>query len=127
MPGAGYDYMENFEALTVSDRRVIEVTFGGTGPPAALPAALRSADACAAALAAGCPAAVNRPILSEVGQTKHRGSIYAWNTAVESALASCIAASSASAFPAAEARRPGGGGEGGGEGGEETIETISPL
>ena len=31
-PGLGYEYFENFEALTVSDRRVIEVTFSDTAP-----------------------------------------------------------------------------------------------
>ena len=55
-PGVGYDYMENFEALAVSDRRVIEVTFAGTGPPSNLPAALLTAEACAAQLAAVCDA-----------------------------------------------------------------------
>ena len=28
-PGLGHDYLENLEALTVSDRRVIEVAFAG--------------------------------------------------------------------------------------------------
>jgi pimeloyl-ACP methyl ester carboxylesterase len=31
-PGFGYDYLENMEALTVSDRRVIEVTFASSAP-----------------------------------------------------------------------------------------------
>lgn len=31
-PGLGYEYMENMEALTVSDRRVVEVTFSPTAP-----------------------------------------------------------------------------------------------
>ena len=44
-PGLGYEYLENLEALTVSDRRVIEVTFAGTGDGARAPAALRTVDA----------------------------------------------------------------------------------
>lgn len=31
-PGIGYEYLENLEALTISDRRVIEVTFSATAP-----------------------------------------------------------------------------------------------
>jgi pimeloyl-ACP methyl ester carboxylesterase len=54
-PGLGYDYLENIEALTVSDRRVIEVTFAGTAEKA-LPSALLTADACAAQLQAVCAA-----------------------------------------------------------------------
>ena len=33
-PGVGYEYLENLEALTVSDRRIVEVTFAGTAPGA---------------------------------------------------------------------------------------------
>ena len=59
-PGIGYDYIESFEALTVSDRRIIEVTFAGTQPPAKGAAAfaptLASADACAVQLQAVCSA-----------------------------------------------------------------------
>jgi len=51
-PGVAYDYLENLEALTVSDRRVIEVTFAGTR--GAAPPAARSVGACAAQLAAVC-------------------------------------------------------------------------
>ncbi len=51
-PGLGYDYLENLEALTVSDRRVIEVTFAGTRGDA--PASMRSVGACAAQLEAVC-------------------------------------------------------------------------
>ena len=51
--GYGYDYLENLEALTVSDRRVVEVLpverrHGNT------PAALLSYEACAAS--SGCRA-----------------------------------------------------------------------
>lgn len=53
-PGVGYDYMENMEALSVSDRRVIEVVFAGTAKGDATPAALLSADAQAAQLRAIC-------------------------------------------------------------------------
>jgi len=53
-PGLGYDYLENLEALTVSDRRVAEVVCAGTqrsaGEP--LPASLLTQDACAAQLLA---------------------------------------------------------------------------
>ena len=51
-PGLGYDYLENLEALTVSDRRVIEVTFAGTRSDA--PASVRSVGSCAAQLEAVC-------------------------------------------------------------------------
>ena len=33
-PGIGYDYLENLEAMTVSDRRVIEVTCAAASPRA---------------------------------------------------------------------------------------------
>ena len=49
-PGLGYDYLENLEALTVSDRRVVEVVFAGTNGAASAP--LLTADACAAQLGA---------------------------------------------------------------------------
>ena len=56
-PGVGYDYLENLEGLTVSDRRVIEVVFAGTRPGGApLPASIRGAEACAAQLRAVCSA-----------------------------------------------------------------------
>ena len=51
-PGVGYDYLENLEVATVSDRRVIEVTFAGTRGD--VPAAVRSVEACAAQLEAVC-------------------------------------------------------------------------
>ena len=51
-PGVGFDYLENLEVATVSDRRVIEVTFAGTRGD--VPAAVRSVEACAAQLEAVC-------------------------------------------------------------------------
>ena len=51
-PGMGYDYLENLEALTVSDRRVIEIAFAGTRGD--VPASMRSVGACAAQLEAVC-------------------------------------------------------------------------
>ena len=51
-PGLGHDYLENLEALTVSDRRVIEVAFAGTRGD--VPASMRSVGACAAQLEAVC-------------------------------------------------------------------------
>lgn len=51
-PGLGHDYLENLEAVTVSDRRVIEVAFAGTRGD--VPASMRSVGACAAQLEAVC-------------------------------------------------------------------------
>ena len=51
-PGVGFDYLENLEVATVSDRRVIEVTFAGTRGD--VPATVRSVEACAAQLEAVC-------------------------------------------------------------------------
>ena len=51
-PGMGYDYLENLEAITVSDRRVIEIAFAGTRGD--VPASMRSVGACAAQLEAVC-------------------------------------------------------------------------
>jgi uncharacterized membrane protein len=53
-PGLGYEYMENLEALTVSDRRVVEVTFAGTRSQIA--PELRTVEACIAQLVAVCAA-----------------------------------------------------------------------
>jgi pimeloyl-ACP methyl ester carboxylesterase len=50
-PGVGYDYLENLEALTVSDRRVVELAFAGStsgSADALVPEVLLTADACAA-------------------------------------------------------------------------------
>ena len=56
-PGVSYEYLENFEALTVSDRRVIEVTFAGTASSgSAFNPALATPDACAEQLRAVCRA-----------------------------------------------------------------------
>lgn len=44
-PGLGYEYLENLEAITLTDRRVIEVTFAGTGGGSSVPKPLRSPDA----------------------------------------------------------------------------------
>lgn len=55
-PGVGYEYLENLETLTVSDRRVIEVTFAGTEAKAADAAALLTPSACAEQLKAVCAA-----------------------------------------------------------------------
>ena len=53
-PGVGYEYLENLEALSVSDRRIVEVTFPGTSGEKNAPPELRTADALAAALLAVC-------------------------------------------------------------------------
>jgi len=56
-PGVGYDYLENFEALTVSDRRVIEVSFAGLGESAKPSTAqLWTVENCVAQLRAVCNA-----------------------------------------------------------------------
>jgi len=52
-PGIGYDYMETLEALTISDRRVVEVNFAGTRP-GNTSAALVTPDACAEQLRVVC-------------------------------------------------------------------------
>jgi len=56
-PGLSYEYLENLEALTVSDRRVVEVTFAGTSASdKAVPPELLTIDSCAAQLRAVCGA-----------------------------------------------------------------------
>ena len=55
-PGVGYDYLENLEGLTVSDRRVIEVVFAGTRPGGApLPASIRGAACVRTSVSVGAP------------------------------------------------------------------------
>uniref|UniRef100_A0A7S0L3I9 AB hydrolase-1 domain-containing protein n=1 Tax=Coccolithus braarudii TaxID=221442 RepID=A0A7S0L3I9_9EUKA len=51
-PGLGYDYIENIETLSVSDRRLIEVNFAGSQASQATPSTLLSHGACAAQLLA---------------------------------------------------------------------------
>lgn len=56
-PGVGYEYLENLEALTVSDRRVALLTFAGSAAGGEQPAEpLLSVGACAAQLRAACDA-----------------------------------------------------------------------
>ena len=53
-PGIGYEYLENFEALTVSDRRVIFASVAGTAPAQAFDPSLATPEAVAAQLDGVC-------------------------------------------------------------------------
>ena len=57
-PGIGYEYLENFEALTVSDRRVVFVALAGTAPASSssstFDTSLATPEAGAAQLAGVC-------------------------------------------------------------------------